>query len=111
MRYVLFSPQVGDRHRCFALAVDLDQHGPKGFHSLLHVLDIHRSSAVRDTAQAAQVVGSVRPVEHHLDLGRGKKRYCSHAQVLDQGKDRLGIETGRMQNNTRCAFGYSWQSK
>ena len=111
MRHMLFSPQVGDRHGCFALAINLNEHGPKSFHCLLHVLTIHRSSTVRDTAQTAQVVGLVRPVEQHFDLGRGKKRDSRHTQVLDQGKDRLGIETGRVQNNAGCTLCNRWQSK
>src|SRR5260370_41213095 len=95
---MLFSPQVGDRHRCFALTINLNEHWPKGFHCLLHVLKIHRPSTVRDTAQTTQVVGLIWPVEQHLSLDRSKTRDGRHTQASDHGKDRLGTETWRMQS-------------
>ena len=46
---------VGDRHRAFALAVDLREPRPEAVERLQRVLDIHRRAALDD---GADVVGS-----------------------------------------------------
>ena len=73
--------QRRDRHRAFALAVDLRQPRPEAVERLERILDIHRRAAPDDRAQIGRI-GAAAEIEQPLHhRGRGE-----HRHVLPRGE-------------------------
>src|SRR5581483_12216176 len=95
----------GDRHRAFALAVDLRESVPEHLHRMLAVLHVHRAAAVDNGLQVRRV-GMRSRSAFHQPLYHGRCGEEAHTTMRrDQGKDFGGVEVAALGNHLRRASG------